>query len=70
MNENKNFADKTARAARETFEKGSAATQQLLNASLLTDGKQFSGAYHTPRSAGLGKQERALLAQVLPAKGR
>ena len=28
MNENKNFADKTARAARETFEKGSAATQQ------------------------------------------
>jgi phasin len=28
MNENKNFGDKTARAARETFEKGSAATQQ------------------------------------------
>ena len=28
MNENKNFADETARAARETFEKGSAATQQ------------------------------------------
>ena len=28
MNDNKNFADKTTRAARETFEKGSAATQQ------------------------------------------
>ena len=28
MNENKNFTDKTARAARETFEKGSAAAQQ------------------------------------------
>ena len=160
MNENKNFADKTARAARETFEKGSAATQQsargaqesfsavaegirdfnvrlmemaqlnsrgsgfcprkvnregasrrcgalvvacseairdadravqgaggarakdrnlkrgadnaqlwssaarvLLNASLLTDGKQSGGAYHTPRTAGPGRQERALLAQ-------
>ena len=32
MNENKNFADKTARAARETFEKGSAATQQSAEA--------------------------------------
>jgi phasin len=28
MNENKNIADKTARAARETFEKASAATRQ------------------------------------------
>jgi len=28
MNDNKNFADKATRAARETFEKGSAATQQ------------------------------------------
>ena len=28
MNENKSFADKTAKAARETFEKNSAATQQ------------------------------------------
>jgi hypothetical protein len=28
MNENKNFADKTAKAARETFEKGSAAAEE------------------------------------------
>jgi hypothetical protein len=28
MHENKNFADRTTRAARETSEKGSAATQQ------------------------------------------
>ena len=163
MNENKNFVDKTAKAARETFEKGSAATQQsargaqesfsavaegirdfnvrlmemaqlntvaaldfcsrdvnrkgasrrcgalvvacseairdaeravqgtdgpgaenrnverradnaqlwssvtrvLLNASLLTGGKQSSGAYHTPEPRGLGRQERALLVDRL-----
>ena len=32
MNENKNFADKTPRAAREAFERASAATQQSAEA--------------------------------------